>query len=103
MTAKVSDVEGTQLVREIFKEARELERIPWGFGQAMCRQGLEEQALEGLKAIAQLWFLEFTDETRLPDEMMALIETLEHWSIADVYEFMEDDEDDDGEGDGDAG
>lgn len=95
MTAKVSDVEGTALVRQLFTEARRTEQIPWMFGQCMVRQELEERAFEGLKAIAQLWFLEFDDETRLPRELMDLMtDVLDLWHLVDVTDFLEDDEED---------
>lgn len=74
-------------------EAQETKRLPWAFGRAMIREELEERLVGGLQAFAQLWFLELSDETQLPEEFHRLVALVERHYLADVGELEDEDED----------
>ena len=74
------------------REARETNRLPWAFGQAMVRASLEEDLVAGLRAFAQLWFMELTEEKALPEEFNRLVELVERNWLADLAELDDDEE-----------
>lgn len=86
---------GTQFVKQAQQEARTTANLPWAFGQGMVRSDLEERVADGLRAFAQLWFMELTDEKDLPDPFYRLVDLCDQHYIADLGEFEDDDEDDD--------
>lgn len=78
-----------KFVDEAIKDAKEIDRNPL---TSVVVHGLEEDVADGLKALARLWFLEFTDENDLPAEFHHLVELIQRWNIADLDDF-EDEED----------
>jgi len=46
------------------------------FGQMLTRQGLRDSAIEGLEAIAALWFDEHEDEDTLPPLLVTVYDTI---------------------------
>jgi hypothetical protein len=87
-------------VNEMIREARETDRLPYFFA-GMVRQGLEEQAVAGLKAFAHLWFYSYGDETQLPDVWYRLKDLLDDDLFTDTSELDDDEDDEDEEDDGD--
>lgn len=72
-------------------EAREIDGQSWPFGISFVASSLEESVIEGMKAFAQLWFVNYTDETELPSEFYRLKDILDDL-LLDTSE-LEDEED----------
>lgn len=61
-----------------------------GWGAGLVYSGLQDRALEGLEALAALYFAEFTDETELPpafDQIKYLYECVSTGFLEDSDRF----------------